>query len=67
MFELVDSSPEGWIGGQIPEGQGAALLPETFETLAGALSRTRTAEWRSRPWKVYDPEGYVVRDWASNS
>lgn len=36
MFELVD----------ITNG----LISVEFETLAGALSRTRTSEWSGNPW-----------------
>ncbi|MGI6797935.1 hypothetical protein [Gordonia sihwensis] len=67
MFELVDSTPEGWISGQRPEGSEPGLISEEFGTLAGALSRTRTAEWRDKPWKIYDSAGAVVRDWGSGT
>ncbi|WP_157931529.1 hypothetical protein [Mycobacteroides abscessus] len=53
MFELVDTTNE--------------LISEEFATLPAALSRARSAKWNGKPWKIYDPNGSVVRDWANRA
>ena len=52
MHELVDTNN--------------VLPSQEYDTLAAALSVTRTETWAKALWKIYDPQGVVVRDWTSN-
>lgn len=67
MFELVDTTAEGWLSGRVPEGAALPLASVEFDTLAGALSRSRTREWSGVPWKIFGPDGTVVRTWGSGT
>ena len=42
------------------------LLTETRDTLAAALSLTRSRAWYNVPWKIYDSDGYVVLTWGDD-